>query len=171
MVSEMPFPISIRGHFTLHRQTESGDIRPPLIEAAADLLWKRSDDVQVEDNTVLSRPSFLAWFTAPGTNWHPMGPVDQVRLTIAGQDSEAVVAYELSTRRMLWTVTAMICGLTSFLVLTSFRHEGPVVALGSATKLAPVAFAWLFGANYLLGWWRAPRWLRRNLRKAAAKGR
>jgi len=93
-----------------------------------------------------------------------MVPFDVVRLTVSGSETEAVVDYNLSTRRMLWIVTAMAFAVALFVLLTSIGHEGMRAAAGTAAKLAALAFAWLFGMNFLFGWLNGPRWLRRNLR-------
>ena len=92
-----------------------------------------------------------------------MVPFDVVRLTVSGSESEAVVDYDLSTRRILWIVSAMSVGVALFVLLTSVGHEGMPAAAGNAAKLAGLAFALLFGMNFLLGWLNGPRWLRRNL--------
>lgn len=160
----MPFPVSITGRFYVARGERAGDIRAQVIEEASELLGKRSDDVEIEQRTVVSRPSFMAWLTAPGSNWHPMVPFDVVRLTVSGSESDAIVDYDLSTRRMLWIVSAMATAVALFVLITSVGNEGMRAAADTAAKLAALAFGWLFGMNFLFGWLRGPRWLRRNLR-------
>lgn len=159
----MAFPLSVTGRFHVAREARAGDIRTHVIEEVSDLLSQRSDDVEVEQQTVISRPSFMAWFTAPGTNMHPMVPFDVVRLTVSGTEAEAVVNYDLSTCRMLWIVIAMSVSVGLFILAASVGHEGMRIAAGTAAKFSVVAFAWLFGMNFLSGWLRGPRWLRRNL--------
>lgn len=160
----MPFPVSITGRFYVARGDRADDVRAQVIKEASELLGKRSDDVEIEQCTVVSRPSFIAWFTAPGSNWHPMVPFDVVRLTVSGSESEAIVDYDLSTRRMLWIVSAMATAVALFVLITSIGNEGMRAAADTAAKLAALAFGWLFGMNFLFGWLRGPRWLRRNLR-------
>jgi hypothetical protein len=163
----MAFPFSVSGSFVVRAAADTTGIQKLLMAETEALLWKRSDDVSIEGQTIFSRPSFMAWFTAPGTNWHPMVPFDEVRVTISGDSSEAIVRYEFSTRRILKIVACGTAGLAGFVEITSFGSEGVVNAMPKALGGAALLFAWLFGANYSVGALRGPRWLRRHLRTTA----
>jgi hypothetical protein len=158
----MPFPVSVRGEFVVIRSAGHSDIRAFVIAQAENLLSTRSDNVTVTGQSVISRPGLLAWwFTGP--NWHSMAPFDQVKLIVSGTAAEAVVAYELSTRRMFRIVGLMSLFIFIFVEATSFERDGPVAALSFAMKAAAGAFVWLFGMNFLIGLVRGPRWLRAHL--------
>jgi hypothetical protein len=157
----MPFPVSVRGEFAVIRSAGHIDIRAFLIAQAENLLSTRSDNVKVTGQSVISRPSLLAWWFSP--NWHSMAPFDQVKLIVSGTAAEAVVAYELSTRRMLRIAGLMSLFIFIFVEATSFGRDGPVAALSFAMKAAVGAFTWLFGMNFLIGLVRGPRWLRARL--------
>ena len=159
----MPFPVSVRGTFVVSRSAGYVDVRSAVILKAEELLATRSDRVEVVDQTVVSRPSFFASFTAPGSNWHPMVPFDVITLRVSGSEAEAVVAYALSTRRILRIVGFMALSMVIIIEAASIGHGGPIAALGTALKVAIGAFTWLFGMNFMLGWIRGPRWLRLHL--------
>ncbi len=122
----MAFPFSVSGSFIIRAAPETTRIQKLLVSQTEALLWKRSDDVSIEGQTIISRPSFMAWFTAPGTNWHPMVPFDEVRVTISGDSSEAIVRYEFSTLRILKIVACATVGLVGFAEITSVGSEGVV---------------------------------------------
>lgn len=134
-----------------------------MIDKAQDVLWERSDHVEIVGQSVVSKPSFGAWFTAPGGRWHPMVPFDVVRITVTGTEGEAIISYELSTRQMLLIVGIMALIIVIGAEVASIGHEGPLAALSSGLEIAAGAFAWLFGVNFVLGWIRGPRWLRKKL--------
>ena len=121
-----------------------------------------SDNVEVTEQTITAQPSFLAWFSA-GSNWHPMVPFDNMKITIGGTEAEAIVSYELSTVRMLRIVGLMSLGVIVFVEATSLKREGLLADLGTALEFAAGAFGWLFGMNYIFGWIRRPRWLKAHL--------
>lgn len=92
-----------------------------------------------------------------------MVPFDDVRITVTGDETGAVISYELSTRRMLLLVGMMALLIVIGEGVASIGHEQPLAAVIGGLKLAAGAFAWLFGMNFLLGWIRGPRWLQRKL--------
>jgi hypothetical protein len=100
-----------------------GDARASVIEKAQDALWERSDHVEIEGQSVISNPSFGAWFTAPGGRSHPMVPFDDVRITVTGDEAEAVISYELSTHRMLLVVGMMASIIVIGGEVASIGHE------------------------------------------------
>ncbi len=158
----MPFPVSIRGQFAVVRSSAHSDARASVVSEAEDLFATRSDNVEVIGQTVTAQPSFLAWFSA-GSNWHPMIAFDNMKITVTGTETEAIVFYELSTVRMLSIVGLMSCGVIVFVEATSLKWGGPLANLGTALEFAAGAFSWLFGVNFVLGWIRGPRWLKANL--------
>lgn len=159
----MPFPVSIRGRFRIARSVGCEDVTASVIEKAKDTLWELSDHVEIVEQSIISTPSLAAWFTAPGGRSHPMVPFDDVRLTVTGDETEAVVTYDLSTHRMLIIVGMMAVIIVVGGEVASIGHQPPLAALDGGLKFAAGAFAWLFGVNFLLGWIRGPRWLRKKL--------
>jgi hypothetical protein len=161
----------IRGDFEVTVAGQDGDVRELLAEAAKGLVAERFDDVRLERHTITARRRFTDWINTPAGDWHPLAAFDEVRLTVSGNEIDATVEYELSSRHLLWFTVAFAFVGICFVEVTSIGHEGPLAAIPIAASFVAFAFVMLFGVNFLIAWLRGPRWLRAELRKAAANVR
>lgn len=143
----MPFPISICGSVSVPGDADH-------VSGAA-IILACVDQIQHEGARVATHSDRATTFTVPlisfGSNWRFTVPLSAGLLQIT-QDSEGHrrLRYDFSTRRTALIGTAMIFGGTIFLI-ASGQAQVP-------WWLAPVAWLWLVGANYLISYARAPSW-------------
>lgn len=151
----MPFPVSITGKIEIPRESMlAGDLEL-LKRRAVEILEMLTDSVTEEGMTVRSSPHLQDIFQGKVRNWHPMVAFDDIDLEITQSFYGTFVNYRFSTSFIFRFVT---CFSAIFFL---FGASGRTWIEGA--KLAVLSFGWVFGMNYLLGWLRGPRWLRKQL--------
>jgi len=144
----MGFPLTIAGTVKLAAATpgQASDLAEQLAKA---LIANRATDVRSSGNSVTFRGGMFRFVT----NWNLLVPVTSGTITVAS-GSPGSVDYCFSCMQMLIFATAF-----SLLVLVFFAS--PPRAPLAFDLLAPIgAWAWLFGANYLLAYFRLSGFIR-----------
>ncbi len=151
----MPFPISVAGTIEIPRESIlSGDIQL-LKRRTVEALELLTDTVTEDGMTVRSRPHVQEMFRRKVGNWHPMVAFDDIDVEIVNSFSGTVINYRFS---ITFALRFVAVGSVMFFLFGAMAHSWL-----EGARLAGMAFGWVFGVNYLLGWLRGPRWLKRQL--------
>jgi hypothetical protein len=99
--------------------------------------------------------------TMPAMNTHILLPIDHGVISVSDTGSGILIDYDLRLT-VLFLLTSILGGLLGSACFFEF-HRSPVYSLAAWL----LSWAWLFGANCLLTWYRFPRWLGDGIRRLA----
>jgi hypothetical protein len=159
----VPFPVSIKGSINIPREVILDGDPETLKRRAIQALELLTDSVTSDGMMIRSRPHFQDHFWGKIGRGHAMAPFDDIDLEIVQSLSGTNVRYRLSTTFMLRFVSPFAIIVFFAAGWPSIQHPTWELSWIEGAKYAGLAFGWVFGLNYLLGWFRGPRWLRKQL--------
>src|ERR1700694_3862198 len=146
----MPFPISISG---------SVAARDLTVDQAVDRLEVALAGVKAG---ALQRVGCAVHFRGGAfrlvSNWNILVPISTGVLEVRSQEDGVSVWYRASFSQLLLVVTLMVAAVFGPAVAMSAQ----LTVLGRVGVLL-VLWSWLFGTNFVLTYWRLPRFLARSL--------
>lgn len=159
----MPFPTSVGGQFGL-QAAEDIDV-PALTRDRTESLFARQGTSSVVSvgRTITWRRPFMQSFRMGivHSSFDPVGSFNEIRFTVSGASSQAVVTYECDTRELLGA-SAVLSAVMSLLASTMGHSDLPTrIAIGAV--VASIMFTWLFGASYVFASSCAPDWIEDRL--------
>ena len=134
-----------------------------IMARAQSALTARSDDIRVDGQSVTAQSRYKGWLSTPHLDSHPMALFEVVRLDLTDTPDGTRVAYAFGTRKIL--LYGLVIGLFFACVMGWFAYapNGAAFAARIAMIYGLFGFMGIFGLNYIIGLFRAPRWLRRQL--------
>ena len=144
----MPFPISSSGSISV--PADSPDSLLAVTQAVEDALREaKARNIRTSGETILFRAGIFRW----GVGWHPLRHVGDGELTITERSSLIIIHYHVIFVEMLIVLS-----------VGAVLH----ILLPSESTYMPVRITWVcvFIANYLVGNYRFPRFLRAATEKA-----
>jgi hypothetical protein len=131
------------------------------------LMDAKASDVSTVVDTVEFKNVFfrLVW------NWNILVPYEAGSFSVAAQGRGLEVRYDLSTRRMLRTVSGLVgffaaifvAGLVVPLATGEAGASETMQEIPNFAILFVIAWLWLFGMNYIVAKMRMPSWLKDGL--------
>ena len=142
----MAFPFSIEGTVAI----KTTDLMS-TISAVESAIRKAKPTDMIRDGAKIR---FRAGLFRLVTNWNLLVPIGSGQLLFSQEADRVLIHYSLSLVQLFVTSTLLVAIMLG--IVPIFESEYPWACLG----VMPLAWLWLFGANYLTTKFRFPRFLR-----------